>query len=343
LEIEAEENSTLSAFVAHIERLQDQVKEKDAYIVELEDDRDELRERMTQLARERESFVLQSDIQNDLLRKSQRADTHIERLRAAVIDRESIIQEKVRALSAVEGQLEQHKLLLQAEIRRHAAMRLHATVEDDPLPELTSLAKKEDIDRWIDRLNERLRKEQGKDRRGDVTEASDSQAESLREEIDFYIREIIYFKLDIKGYKSDIRKLKKLTTRMSSYGSRASDLESETSSFPSGSRLALGTLDLRASNTNSSTIGGSVIAEEWFGTPSPSAPQPQSSRTSTTPTKPSDKFTSQQLRLDSPTIPQTSTDQDDSGVAGLNSNISTRAAAPQLPDPRTPTVRAHIV
>jgi hypothetical protein len=333
----------LSAFVAHIERLQDQVKEKDAYIVELEDDRDELRQKMTQLERERESFILQSDIQNDLLRKSQRADTNIERLRAAVVDRESIIEEKVRALSAVEGQLEQHKLLLQAEIRRHASMRLHAVIEDDPLPELTSLAKKEDIDRWIDRLNERLRKEQGKDGGDDVTKASDSQAESLRQEIDFYIREIIYFKLDIRGYKSDIRKLKKLTTRMSSYGSRASDLESETSSFPSGSRLALTSPDLSASNTRSLTIGGSVIAEDWFVAPSLSGLQSYSSRTSTMPTNPNGKVTSQQLRLDSPTIPQTMTYQDDSTITNLNSNLSPRAAASQVPDSRKPTVRAQIV
>ncbi|KAF2242025.1 hypothetical protein BU26DRAFT_394377, partial [Trematosphaeria pertusa] len=148
--------------------------------------------------------------------KTRQSDVHIEQLRTAIIEREATIGEKDRALRMVERQLEHHQLLLQAEIKRHATITLLADIDDDPLPDLTSLASKEDIERWIERLQNRLKKEreksksEGKKPIGDL----ESVVEDLRKEIDFYVREIIYYKLDIRGYKSDIKKLKSFAARM---------------------------------------------------------------------------------------------------------------------------------
>jgi chromosome segregation ATPase len=222
-EVDAQENAKLASFVAHIERLQDQVREKSHRIADLEKERERLRRAHRQIEQDHKKLAVRSDVQQ--------LDTHVERLRAAVLNRESVIEEKEKIICTVERQLEHHKLLLQAEIRRHAAMKLHMTSEDeDPWPELDSIARREDIDRWMDRLHERLRKEQSIKKGKTLADPPDVQMENLRQEIDFYVREIILFKLDIKGYKSDIRKLKKITTQMESY-SRSSDLESEACSL----------------------------------------------------------------------------------------------------------------
>jgi hypothetical protein len=234
-EKEPQESSTLAAFVAHIERLQDQVRQKDVEISELLNAQEQLLQKQGELEREQEAMALQMDIQNNLLRKTRRMDAHVEQLRTAVIDREAIIGEKQKSISAIERQLEHHKLLLQAQIRRQATMTIHAGADRDPLPELTTLATKADIDRWIHKLQERLEEErptlQGKDAVTHYTADTQVANLRLRQEIDFYIREIIYYKLDIRGYKTDIKKLKKITSQLSTYGSRASDLESDTSSL----------------------------------------------------------------------------------------------------------------
>jgi hypothetical protein len=205
----------------------------------------------------------------------------MEQLRAALLNRECIIEEKEKDIRAVEQQLEHHKLLLQAEIRRHAAMKLHVAIEEEDLwPELTSLARREDIDRWMDRLHERLRREQSSKNGKALVNTQDVQMESLRNEIDFYVREIILFKLDIKGYKSDIRKLKKITAQMEAYG-RTSDLESEACSLrptatPVHSQFAPPTPELSETVSpiidDNRTRANTDAARERSVTPSPSAP-----------------------------------------------------------------------
>ncbi|KAH3906473.1 hypothetical protein HBH56_204410 [Parastagonospora nodorum] len=230
-EKESQELSTLATFVAHIERLQDQVRQKDAEVQDLERSREELQQSHDQIEREQRALNLQVEIQNQLLKKTRRTDEHIEQLRAAILDREAIISEKDRSVRALERQLEYHKLLLQAQIRRHATMTLHAATSDNPLPELSKLTKREDIDRWIEQLQERLKKEKLMAIEHRTLDPIEARVADLRQEIDFYVREIIYYKLDIRGYKGDIRKLKKVTAQLSSFASRASDLDSDTSSL----------------------------------------------------------------------------------------------------------------
>ena len=232
-ENESQEQSTLAAFVAHIERLQDQVRQKDLRISELEIGREGLQQRHDQLEQDHNTLVLQMDIQNELLRKTRRTEKHIEQLRTAVIDRETIIGEKEKSIRAVERQLEHHKLLLQSEIRRNSTLTLHAAEPHDPLPDLGTLAARKDLDRWIESLHQRLERENAANHGKEVIDPDPTRAsmDNLRREIDFYVREIIFYKLDIRGYKSDIRKLRKITAQLSSYGSRASDLESDTSSL----------------------------------------------------------------------------------------------------------------
>lgn len=227
---EPQDLATLATFVSHIERLQDQSRQKDARIIELETISEELKQSYAQLEREQNTSNLQMDIQNELLKKTRRTDLHIEQLRTAIMDREAIIEEKENEIRAIKRQLDHHKLLLQAEIRKHASISLHANIEADPLPALDTLAAKADIDKWIARLKDRLRKESMATSVRQQPISNEAHLEGLRQEIDFYIREIIFYKLDIRGYKSDIKKLKRITDQLSAYGSRASDIDSETSS-----------------------------------------------------------------------------------------------------------------
>ncbi|KAH7378796.1 hypothetical protein BKA66DRAFT_513200 [Pyrenochaeta sp. MPI-SDFR-AT-0127] len=276
---ESHELSTLAAFIAHIERLQDQVRQKDAQIAKLEVDQEQLQQKHDRLAQDHNDFALQLDIQNELLRKTRNTDTHIEQLRTAIIDREATIGEKENSTRAVERQLEHHKLLLQAEIRKNAAMKRHVAVEDNPLPELLSLAGKSDIDRWINKLNQRLKKERPLNEREESANPFEAQVENLQQEIDFYIREIIYFKLDIKGYKSDIRKLKRITSQSSAFGGRASDLDSDTSSLrpattPSRLRFTSTTPELGASTAASPVLTGPLPASASASLDRPVTPQP---------------------------------------------------------------------
>ncbi|KAL5113496.1 hypothetical protein ACEQ8H_008632 [Pleosporales sp. CAS-2024a] len=228
---DSQERSTLAAFVAHIERLQDQVRQKDAEAAELIRAREDMQQKHNHMIQEHRALTLHMDIQNDLLQKTQRTDAHIEQMRTAILEREAVISEKDKTIRALGRQLEHHKLLLEAQIRRHATMTLFAATSEDPLPELSTLTAQYDIDRWIEKLQERLAKERPLVMQHQPEDPIEARLAGLRREIDFYIREIIYYKLDIRGYKSDIKKLKKVTAQLRSHASRASDLESDTSSL----------------------------------------------------------------------------------------------------------------
>jgi DNA repair exonuclease SbcCD ATPase subunit len=230
-ENESQELSTLAAFISHIEGLQDEVRQKDMQISELEKEREQFRKKQDHFEQEQNAMNLQMDIQNKLLMKTRQTDTHIEQLRAAIIDREAIINEKEKSIRDIGRQLEHYKLLLQAQIRRYATMMLHGTGTDNTLPDLNTLAARADIDSWIEKLHERLEKEKSSSSGKRPLDPQEAQIANLRREIDFYVREIIYYKLDIRGYKSDIKKLKRATAQLGTYGSRASDLESDTSSL----------------------------------------------------------------------------------------------------------------
>jgi hypothetical protein len=210
------ENTTLNAIASHLEQLQAQVAEKNICIAELEAKCEQLQQKNSQLEQEHKRIAVQSDLQDELLKETHASGKVIKQLRTAVIDRESTIMENEETIHTLRRQLEYYKLLLQAEIRRHTAMKLCVTEEEHALPELTSLAKREDIDCWIEKLHERLRNEQPKNRVKACVDTSEARIESLRHEIDFYVREIILFKLDIKGYRSDIRKLKETTAHKDS-------------------------------------------------------------------------------------------------------------------------------
>ncbi|KAF1920513.1 hypothetical protein BDU57DRAFT_508874 [Ampelomyces quisqualis] len=226
---ESLEFATRAAFVAHIERLQNLVREKDSQMLEVESALTSLRQKHDQLEAEHNATLIQAKVQTELLKKAQRNDAHVEQLRAAVFNRDAVISEKVKSIRAIERELKHHKLLLQAQIRRYATMMLHAPVHDDPLPELSTLTTRSDVNKWIQKLQERLKKEKPMIHGKTTVDPKDALIVDLREEIDFYVREIIYYKLDIRGYKSDIKKLNMITAQLSRHGSRGTD-GSDTSS-----------------------------------------------------------------------------------------------------------------
>jgi myosin heavy subunit len=316
-EVESQELSTLAAFITRIERLQDQVRQKDTRISELESAKKRLQMDQEKLLGEHHTLSLQIEIQNELLEESRHTSEHMDQLRALVKSREATIKDKVKALQVIERELDHHKLLLQAQIRRHATLRLHAPVDEDPLPGLGVLTKRADVDRWIEKLQVRLKKETPmiKDQR--PHQSNQVLVANLRQEIDFYIREIIYYKLDIRGYKSDIKKLNKITAQMGGHGSRTSDLDSDTSSprpaatpfqtCSSSTALTLGTSDVLSTVLIDPTSG--VIEVKNPITPPPSSDSAAASKSPwvADAMKPSSGQALSHQDLQSPMTPQTPT------------------------------------
>jgi CII-binding regulator of phage lambda lysogenization HflD len=254
--------ATVAQYIAHMEHLEDDVRHKDAYIADLEGNCDQLRQMLDHVNQQYDEMSEQFDMQNELLGKTEESDAQIEQLRAAVVDREVVIAEKEKSVRAVEKQLEHHKLLLHAEIRKHATTSRYLSDNSNPLPELSSLASKKEIDGWIQKLHQRLRKVKPMSPARAPATAAEAQIEDLRNEIDFYVREIIYYKLDIRGYKSDIKKLNKVMAQLGSYGNR-SDLDSDTSSLrpaPTPRTRFTSTPELKGSERPSPAQNGIVSA-----------------------------------------------------------------------------------
>ncbi|ORY12729.1 hypothetical protein BCR34DRAFT_288122 [Clohesyomyces aquaticus] len=351
---ESQEPTTLSAFISHIERLQEQIKQKDARIAQLEQENETVRAEHRCLEQDHKELNLQSDIQNQLLKKTRDSDVHIEQLRTAIIERESLIGEKDRSLRMAERQLEHHKLLLNAEIRKHANMAVLADAQDEPLPDLTTLASKEDVDRWIGRLQARLKKAKAdssesasKPHPGSVEE----QVEDLKRENNFYVREIIYYKLDIKGYKSDIKKLKHVASRIGNHGSRPGDLDSPSPSLcqsgdtPVRTRFPNRSLGLGPSASPSPVLTGPVSATYSISRPStpPAAlptPDPSPENIPKSATK-LHKQLPRTLELANPTFPHTPPRKPGYNPANDADNfdpgISPRSIARLSPERRKPT------
>ena len=341
-EVDSKENSVVAAIVAHVERLQEQVREKNACIVELKEDCEQLRRQCDELRQQNHKLSLHSDIQDELLQKTTRTDTDVEKLQDAINDRETIISEKEKTIRAIGRQLEYHKLLLQAEIRRHAAVRLYTSSEDDPLPELTSLVRREDIDRWMSRLKERLARDRPGDDRAHLLDAPDAQVKSLQHEVDFYVREIILFKLDIKGYKSDIRKLRKIIEQTGSY-ERTCDNDSEVSSLrpvattPIRSGFALSTPEVSGFSNSSPVIDTPSTATtktKYPVTPSPPPPSRELGY-ATTPAHRITEAVTRELELAIPTtLQELMRDDLGSEAARIDSDVCPYSVAPLSPEHR---------
>ena len=347
---DAGEPTTLTAFVAHIDRLQGQLREKEVHISELQADREYLQQRHGELEQERDGANLELEIQNSLMERTQQTERYVEQLRTAVIDRESIIGEKERLMCTMEKQLEHHRLLLQAEIRKHGAMLRHNFIKQEPLPELTALASKKDIDRWIQKLNQRLKSEKPVNEVGRPAGSVEGQLQDLQDEIEFYVREIIYYKLDIRGYRSDIRKLKKATGQMGGSGNRASDLESDTSSLRPATTAShtrcpsatpeLGSIHVLSPDPVSSSMQGRSITPLQMPPPGSTITPGHSPMDSTKPTK--DYFAHEYEQRD-PMTPQSMGRNSISHTADEAEEIvpktSPRSAKPVSPERRKPVVR----
>jgi hypothetical protein len=342
-ENETDEPKTLAAFITHIERLQEQLRQKDVRSAATNVELDRLRRRNDEFQDERQELTLQLDIQRQLLANTKKNEIHIEELRSAIVQCEIMIREKDKALVMVERQLEHHKLLLEAEVKRHATFTLYADMQKDPLPDLATLASKDDINKWIDRLQKRLKKETFRQKGVQFVDDPETKIADLRKEIDFYVREIIYFKLDCRGYKSDIKKLKKIAAQMGNYGNRPSDMESPDPSVcrsidtPVHAKFSVGNPGLGISATSSPVFTDLVPTNTSVDRPS--TPPVDFKGIS----KPHSKRVPKHLDLKLPKMPQTPTRKKGINAANEADNvdpgISPRSVARLSPQRRKPTVR----
>lgn len=343
------EPKTLSAFIARIERLQEQVREKDERNTKSKVEQERLRRSNEQLRDDNRDLKLQLDIQASLLTKARQDGIHIEELRSAIMQREAIIGEKVKALAMVERQLNHHKLLLQAEVKRHAMFKLYGEVEEDPLPDLSALTSKDDITRWVDRLKKRLKQEKAERKGLHVSNDLESKIQELQHEIDFYVMEIIYFKLDCRGYKSDIKKLKKIAAQMGTRGGRPGDVDSpdpsvcrSTDTPVLGKRLSV-VSGLGISGTPSPVSTGPISASVSIDrpvTPPSALIQETAQTTAPKPTKRVPKQLDLRLSVAPRTPPRLRGINTANEVDDLDPGVSPKSVARLSPERRKPTVRS---
>jgi len=337
---------TLDAFRDQIERLQQETRRKDASIAATDVELDRLQRTNDRLEDESQDLRLQLEIQAQLLAKTKKDEIHMHELRTAIMQRENLIGDKNETLATVKAELKHHKQLLQAEVKRQAMFRLYGEVQDD-LPDLTTLASKYDISRWIDGLKLRLKKQNSKNPRSHPANDPETIIEELRDEIDFYVQEIIYFKLDCRGYKSDIKKLKKAAAQTGSLGSGPSDVDSpdlsvhKSTDIPIHAKLISGTSGLGISTSPSPVSTGpssAIIPVDRPTTPPyTSAPKPVEVETAF-------KRAKKQLDLKLSSIPQTPPRRKGINTANeadkANPGISPRSVVRLSPERRKPTVRA---
>jgi hypothetical protein len=347
-EYDLSDPKTLDAFLDRIERLQHQIRQNDARSATTDVELDRLGRMNERLEDECQDLRLQLEIQAQLLAKSKQDEIHMHELRTTIMQREKTIGEKNEALATMKTELNHHKQLLQAEVKRQAVFKLYGDVQND-LPDLTTLASKYDIDRWVDGLKQRMKKQKSKKSGLHFVDEHEAIVQELRDEIDFYVQEIIYFKLDCRGYKSDIKKLKKAAAQRGSNGSGPSDVDSPDLSVykptdtPVHAKYLSGTSGLGISTTPSPVSTGpssSNVPVQRPITP-PSNVLQEAVQLDTV--KPSSKRVPKQLDLRLSTIPQTPTRRKGVNTANEADNvdpgISPRSVVRLSPERRKPTVR----
>jgi hypothetical protein len=338
---------SVNAFLDRIECLNQQLRTKDKAMAATDVELDGLRRTIDGLEDEARDLRLQLDIQTQLLAKTKKDEIHMHELRTTIMQREKVIGDRNGELSTLKTQLDHHKQLLQAGVKRQAMYKLYGEVQDD-LPDLNTLASKYDIDRWIEGLKSRLKQYKAKTAGLHSVDSPKTTIEELREEIDFYVSEIIYFKLDCRGYKLDIKKLKKTVQQMSSQSSGTNDVDSpDLSGYkpingPADVQVQAGASGLGISASPSSVSTGRISIN-----PSVDRPTTPSNTTVQEPVRADGANSSpkrpKKLNLRVSTVPRTPTRQKGTNTANQADNvdpgISPRSVARLSPERRKPTVR----
>lgn len=176
-------------------------KDKDDRIQQLEAGLEKLREELKQ---KRESYQnmtsLSQQAQQKLMSESQQSALRITELQQKVSAQE-------KATRSAQAERDKFEQLLLAEFRR-TAIEIHARQHPaEPL-----LSKKMDVESAIQQIRQKAESalKEGKDKKpsydGVDYDDEEKRIRELEREVEYYLKDIVLYKLDVKGYKKDLRK-----------------------------------------------------------------------------------------------------------------------------------------
>ncbi|KAF2641355.1 hypothetical protein P280DRAFT_310434 [Massarina eburnea CBS 473.64] len=231
----------LAPFIARIERLQEQIHQDDLLKAErgatgseasqqIYDRAARFREIDTRNLRLKATIADLKDNSAELAQRLRQKDERNEQLQRSVeilqetLEKRCVSRAKFDHLSR---QLSYRSELLEKEIKKNATLSMRAHLQ--PHQDLLNLVTADEISRWLDQIESKLIQGTTKHKSGeghDVSTKPDGQ--DLRNELDFLVREIIYYKLDVRHYKSDVKKLRKelATMQQQLRRSKTGDVES---------------------------------------------------------------------------------------------------------------------
>lgn len=160
---------------------------------------------------------------NKLLSKNAKFDkNYSNRIRSL----ERTIAEQHKTFRTIQAERDQLRQLIYTEFRRTANGRQH--------PATLLLEKKVEVDTAIMQVRKRaqefLRSQKRRDDDDDDSTATDAlRVEELEQEIDYHVKDIILYKLDVKGYKKDVKRAQMKLARLEGICSHENGLTSQNS------------------------------------------------------------------------------------------------------------------
>ena len=210
---EAEGRADLPAIVADLTFKLDDVKrttaEKDKYISELEASTESL---TTELATAQEERAKLAET-NATMRTRELQKHNQSNKRLSTLNKQ--IEQIEKARTAAVADSERHLQLLKEQLRRNAN-----DVHKREHPASNLLEKKLNIDEAITEVRLKFERKKAKEESGETGEEREekdpqTRIQELEKEIEYHVKDIVLYKLDVKGYRKDLKRAKEKIAALS--------------------------------------------------------------------------------------------------------------------------------
>lgn len=276
------EASVIAAFVRQISDNQTKLKEKEAYVRQLEHenqvsrlDADDAERRLAELAKINDKLI--NDVAEGNVQEIKKANDELE-LKAA---------EQQATIAKLQKQSDDFYRLLKAEIRKKACKRQECMADGhldlELYPRIAKEENENDVTLIIEKRRSEVQERMSSAENDAAIEAfSDPQQyiQKLQREIDYHIRDVVAFRLDIKGYKKDVNRFERQIKKRDTMISLLQQATSSPKSFVSAKTVA--------SNGSRESCASGTTFSSGLGI-SPTSNSPYSITTKTTTPEPSSK------------------------------------------------------
>lgn len=173
---------------------------------------------------DKDRHIEELEATNKLLLKSAKVDkNYANKIRGL----ERTVAEQHKTFRTIQAERDQLRQLIHTEFRRTAN-----EVQKRQHPATTLLEKKVEVDHAIMEVRKKAREflRQQKRREEDPSATRTVRIEELQQEIDYHVKDIVLYKLDVKGYKKDLKRAQSKLQRLEAIYSHGNGLMSQYSS-----------------------------------------------------------------------------------------------------------------